>query len=309
MTALTTPPDLVDVPGPERAPDSPRPRRPRTRRAATANRHWTRLVITPLAWAVVAFDIFVLLWIVLSSLKTTREFALKPFAWPQQLRWDNYAEAWATGNFADGVFFSVAMVLLSGFGTLALAAPAAYALSRFENKWAPRYSVTFALGMAVPLQSIIIPVYIGFDRLHLIDTLWGLVLVHMGTGIPFAVFVLTAFFRNLPPELEEAAALDGAGPLRTFWQIMLPLARSGLITVFMIQAIGNWGEVFFPLILLRDKTTISLAVLSFSQNIQYTGAQYALLLAGIVMVVAPIFLLYIFLGRRVVEGISAGYGK
>lgn len=300
----------VETPAPPvTAPNAVRPPPRRRRRSAAAQRHWSRWLTSPLAWAVTLFNIFILVWIVLASLKTTREIALRPLAWPAKLLFSNYSEAWQTGSFADGVVLSVVMVVLSGFGTLALAAPAAYALARFSSPLATSHSILFALGLAVPAQSIIIPVYVAFDKIRILDTVWGLVLIHMGTGIPFAVFLLTAFFRSLPPELEEAAAIDGAGVFRSFWQIMLPLTRSGLTTVFMIQAIGNWGEVFFPLILLRTKTTVSLSVLSFSENIQYTGAQYSLLLAGIVIVIAPVLALYLLLGRRVIEGISAGYSK
>lgn len=279
------------------------------RRILGGDSHWSQYLTRPVAWGVAAFNILVLSWIVLSSLKSTREIFLDPWGLPKKLMFENYYQAWEVGSFGEGAISSVILVVFTGIGVLLLAAPAAYALARFHAPFEGTHTMILVLGLAVPVQTIVIPIYVGFDNLRLLDSLWGLVLIHIGTGIPFAVFLLSAFFRSLPAELEEAAAIDGASVTFTFWRIMLPMARSGMITVFILQAIGTWGEIFFALIMLQSKTTISLSVLTFSQSLQYTGAQYSVLFAGIVIVIAPLLLMYILLGRRIVEGLSAGYGK
>ncbi|WP_020580019.1 carbohydrate ABC transporter permease [Actinopolymorpha alba] len=267
------------------------------------------VVLVPAAWSLAIFDLFVVAWLFVNSLKTTPEIFQNPWGLPDKPQWRNYLDAWNTAHFGEGVLNSLILVVASGAGTLLLAAPAAYALTRFRWRWSGAVTVFFAMGLGVPAQSLFIPLYVGMDRLGLVNTLWGLLLVYTATNLPFAVFFLTAFFASLPYELEEAAALDGAGPGYTFWRIMLPLTRSGPLTLFVLQAIGDWGETFFALVFLQDKKTISLALLNFTQTMQYTGAEWSVLFAGICIIVIPLILLYLWMGSRLIEGIAAGYGK
>lgn len=266
-------------------------------------------IFTPVAWAVAAFNLAVLAWMVLGSLKTTRELMFQPFALPKTLQWRNYADAWDVGGFGQGVFNSLFLVFVSGVGCILVSAPAAYALSRFRSRWAPSMTLMFVMGLGIPHQTLFIPLYLAFYRLGLVDSIFGLALLYTGTGVPFAVFLLTAFFRNLPDELEEAAALDGAGPWLTFWRIMLPQARSGLVTIFVLQAIGHWGETLFALVMLQTKSTVSLAMYQFAQTMQYTGGRYSVLFAGLTIVVLPLFVIYLVLGKRIVDGMAAGYSR
>ncbi|MBS2535215.1 carbohydrate ABC transporter permease [Catenulispora sp. NF23] len=273
------------------------------------HRGWGHLVTVPVAWAIVAANVLMIVWIVLSSLKSTREMALHPWSWPKHFIWSNYRTAWVSAQFGAGVGNSLLLIVGSGLACILLAAPAAYALSRFRVRSSGVHTALFVLGLGIPAQTMFIPLYVAFDRVGLVDSVWGLMLIYTGAGIPYALFLLTAFFRSLPVELEEAAALDGAGPGYTFWRIMLPLARSGLITIFVLQAIGHWGETFFALVMLHTKTTLSLSLYNFTQTMQYTGSRYSVLFAGLVILIAPLLVLYIVLGRRIIEGISAGYSK
>ncbi|MET9336394.1 carbohydrate ABC transporter permease [Nonomuraea sp. NPDC003804] len=267
------------------------------------------LLAMPLAWSLAVFDLFVVGWMALSSLKTTREVVHDPWGLPAQLQWGNYAEAWTSAAFGEGVLNSLLLVTGSGLGTILLAAPAAYVLSRFRWRLSGPVTVLFAMGLGIPGPAIMIPIYLGLDRMGLIDSLTGLLIVYIATNLPFSVFFLTAFFASLPRELEEAAALDGSGPYHTYWRVMLPLTRSGLIALFILQAIGDWGETFFALSFLREQKTISLTLLNFVQTMQYTGARWSVLFAGICIVVIPLLLLYLWMSSRLIEGIAAGYGK
>lgn len=267
------------------------------------------LVAMPLAWSLALFDLFVIGWMALSSLKTARELVQNPWSLPAQPQWGNYTEAWTAAKFGDGVVNSLLLVGGSGIGTILLAAPAAYVLARFAWRRAGPVMIFFAVGLGIPGPAIMIPLYLGLDRLGLIDSLGGLLIVYIATNLPFSVVFMTAFFASLPQELEEAAALDGSGPYRTFWRIMFPLTRSGLFALFVLQAIGDWGETFFALSFLQDTRTISLTLLTFMQTMQYTGARWSVLLAGICIVVLPLLLLYLWMSSRIIEGIAAGYGK
>jgi multiple sugar transport system permease protein/N-acetylglucosamine transport system permease protein len=265
----------------------------------------------PAVWAVAGFNILVGLWLLLSSVKSASDIFTSPWRLPHDLHWDNYTRAWTQGLFGSAAVNTVIVVAGTAVLTLLLAAPAAYVLSRVTTRWNGGLTLFFALGLGVPAQVVMLPLYVLMDKLHLVDSLLGLVIVYVATSLPFSTFFLTGFFGSLPVELEEAAALDGASPLRTFWQVMLPLARGGLVTVLILNVIQHWGETVFALIFIQSTShqTLSLALLGFLQQMQYNGADWGALFAGLAMVVLPLLACYIWLGRRIIEGMTVGSVK
>ncbi|GAA1354074.1 carbohydrate ABC transporter permease [Streptomyces beijiangensis] len=282
-------------------------RRHRTQRTGP----FQRFLGAPLVWLFVAFNVAVLAWLLLSSTKTTRDLIATPWSLPHAIQWDNFARAWSAGNFGPAALNSAVLVAGTAAATIAVAAPAGYALSRLGARSAEGMTSLFAIGLGIPAQAIFLPLYAVMNSLGLVDSLWGLGLLYTATSMPFAVFFLTGFFRSLPAELEEAAALDGATPWYTFWRIMLPLARSGLVTLLLLNVIGHWGETFFALVFIQSQSlqTLPLAMLGFLQQMQYSGADWGGMFAGIAIVVLPIVVLYIWLGRRIIEGMTLGSGK
>lgn len=262
-------------------------------------------------WLVVAFDVLVLAWMVLSSVKTAREIFASPFGLPGTWRVDNWLRAWEVSEFGPAILRTIAVVAATAAGTVLIAAPAAYALSRFRTRSAGPVTSFFAMGLGIPIQAIMLPLFVAMSQIGLVNSLGGLIVVYIATSIPFAVFFLTAFFRSLPSDLEEAAAIDGASPLRTFWQIMLPLARSGIVTLLILNVIGHWSEGLLALIFLQDPSqqTLSLALLGFLTRVQYSGADWGGLFAAIGIVILPLLLIYIWLGRRIIEGMTLGSSK
>lgn len=264
-----------------------------------------------LVWLLVAFNIAVLGWLVLSSLKTTRAIFDNPWSLPTGLELGNYARAWTDSKFGAAAINTIIVVVVAGGLIVGLAAPAAYSLARGATRVGPAVTAILAVGMGIPFQVIMIPLFVMLQRLNLVNSLAGLILIYVATSLPFTVILLTGFFRTLPSEMEEAAALDGAGVLRTFITIMLPLVRSGLITAFLLNVIGLWNETFIALIFLQSaqNQTLSLALLGFMQRQQYNGADWGGLFAGVCILVLPTLLLYMWLGRRIVEGLTLGAGK
>ena len=153
--------------------------------------------------------------------------------------------------------------------------------------------------------------FVMLAAVNLTDSLVGLILVSIGFGMPFTVFLLTGFFRSLPSELEEAAALDGASPMATFWRVMVPVARGGLVTALVLQIISNWNETLIALALLQNtnKYTLPLALIAFVQEQTYSGANWGGLFAGLCIVIIPMLVVYLWLGRRLSEGLTLGVGK
>lgn len=270
-----------------------------------------KLLGSSFAWLFALFSVAVAIWMLVTSLKSTRDIFADPWGLPTDPRWDNYERAWTASDFGGAAVNTVVLVLGTAVATIVLAAPAAYALSRIMTRWNGGLTVFFALGLGIPAQVIVLPLYVMMNDLYLVDSLLGLWILYVATSMPFTVFFLTGFFGSLPRELEEAAALDGASPNRTFWQIMLPLARSGIITALILNVIQHWGETLFGLIFLQseDKATLSLALLGFLQRMQYNGADWGGLFAGVCTVVLPVLACYVWLGRRIIEGMTLGSVK
>ena len=288
----------------------PEPERRRRRRSSLRLSPAQR-VGAVVVWLVVAANLGILLWLAMSSLKSTRAIFDDPWSLPTSLEWSNYTRAWSESRFGAAAVNTLLVVCAASLLIVLLAAPAAYALARAGHRASGGVTAALAVGMGIPFQVVVIPIFVLLQQVGLTNSFTGLIVVYVGTSLPFTVILLTGFFRGLSSEMEEAAALDGAGAWRTFVSIMLPLVRSGLITALMLNLIGLWNETFVALVLLQDsdKQTLSLALLGFMQRQQYNGADWGGLFAGVCILVLPTLLVYGWLSRRVIEGLTLGSGK
>lgn len=270
-----------------------------------------RFAGSSLIWLLVAFNILLLVWILLQSFRDTSEIFSNPWGLPTSLSWDNFVTAWNASDFGIATLNSINVAVVSSVLAVGIAAPAAYYLSRQENRLTNALTVYFVLGLGVPVQVILIPLFVMLARMYLIDSLLGLNLVYVGVSMPFTVYLLTAFFRSLPTELEEAAALDGSSPAGTFFRIMLPLAKGGLLTAFVLQVISHWNETLLALTLLQttEHYTLPIALISFVQQQTYSGADWGGMFAGLTIVIMPMVITFVWLGRRLTEGLTLGMGK
>ncbi len=245
---------------------------------------------------------------VISSFKTTREIFQNPFGLPQQWRLDNFARVWVEARFdryfQNSVLVTVASVLL----ILALGAMAGYALGRFRFAGSDLLYLYFLSGLMLPIRLGIIPLFILMRNLRLLDTLWSLILIYAASGLPSAVFILTGFFRTLPADLDSAARIDGAGEWRIFAQIMLPLVRPALVIVAVYNLIPVWNDFFFPLVFIQsdERKTLPLGMTAFFGQ-YYTD--WATLFAGLTLAAVPVVVLYAFLSRQFIRGLTAGAVK
>ncbi len=256
---------------------------------------YAALVVVPLA--VVVFGTF----------KTTAQLFSSPFSPPGSLSVENYRTV------LDGAlgqaFVNSTVVTLSSVGlTLLVASLAAYACARIPG-WVGWTVFGFlVLGMSVPAQATMVPLYVLLDRLGLRDSLTGLVLVNVVVTLPVAVFILGGFMRTLPRDLYEASAIDGAGPWRTYRSVVMPLALPSVAATAIFLFVIHWNELLYPLLLISspEKRTIPLALLSFQG--EYL-TDYPLLFSGVVVASAPIVVVYVLLQRHFVAGMTAGAVK
>lgn len=270
-----------------------------------------RVIMIALIWVIVAFNITLIVWLIVQALRDTHSILAVPFGLPTSLHFDNFARAWTAGNFATAAWNSVTTTAISSVMTVGLGAPCAYYLSRVDNRFTRSLTMYFVIGLGIPAQVIVIPLFVMLNSVYLTDSLVGLNIVYIGMSMPFTVFLLTAFFRSLPIELEEAAALDGTTAFATFWRITLPLAKGGILTALVLEIIAHWNETLLAITLLQSTRnyTLPLAIIAFVQQQTYSGADWGGLFAGIVIVVLPMLILYLWVGRRLTEGLTLGMGK
>jgi raffinose/stachyose/melibiose transport system permease protein/N-acetylglucosamine transport system permease protein len=190
--------------------------------------------------------------------------------------------------------------------SVAISTTAAYALSRIRFPFSRLVSAYFLIGYMVPLMLSVIPIYFLLPKIGLGTGLTPLILLYIASGIPFNTFVLGSYLASLPYEMEEAAAIDGASPFRTFWQIMVPLAMPGLVSVFFINFLSLWNEFFLALLFLRDENmTLAVGLFGLLRRAQYSGT-WAEVFAGMIISVAPVLIIFAFLQQRITKGLTFG---
>lgn len=256
--------------------------------------------------------VYPMLWLLYTSLKTDREIFLDPFSLPaiDDLQWVNFSNAWTKGFFGDYFFNSVLLTVATVVVSMTLAAMAAYALARFTFPGVRSLFFYFLAGLMVPLQLAIVPLFFQMKDLGLLNSHLGMLVVYVAFGMPFAIFILTGFFKSLPSSLHESALIDGAGELRAFWSIMLPLARPGLITVGIFSFLSTWNEFFMAFMFLSGEgsqhlRTLPLGLANITIVSQYRS-DWGMAFAGLVLIMAPTLLVYSFLQQYLTKGITVG---
>ncbi len=244
-------------------------------------------------------------WIWSSALKTSIEIARDPFELPSSFRWENIEQAWTVGKFDQYMKNSVIYCVAIVSGVVALSCLAGYALALLPLPGRNIWTIVFLLGLMVPFQSVMIPLYYLLRDLELLGTYWAFIVPGIALRLPFGIFLMRGFFRGLPNDLADAARVDGANEWRVFRQIMLPLAKPGLATLVVFQFINTWNQFAMPLIFVqRDELRpVSLGTLFFFGRFT---ADRGMIAAGVTISMLPVIVLYLLLQRRFIEGITAG---
>ncbi|GAB3185028.1 carbohydrate ABC transporter permease [Nesterenkonia halophila] len=249
-----------------------------------------------------------LLVVLFGSFKTTSEIFKSPFAPPASPSLANYAEAFSGGSLIGAFANSAMITTTSVFLTLFLGSMAAYGLSRIPG-WRGWLLFGFiVIGMSVPVQANMIPQYVLFGSLGLLDTQLGLIIINIVVTLPVSVFIMGGFMRTLPAELFEAAEVDGAGPWRNYYQIALPLSAPSIAATATFLFVMHWNDLLYPLLFIssEEKMTLPLALLRFQGEYM---TNYPLLFAGVVLTSIPVVVAYVFLQRFFVAGITGGAVK
>jgi raffinose/stachyose/melibiose transport system permease protein len=252
--------------------------------------------------------LFPLLWMGYTSLKSNREITMNTFSLPTVWHLENYVNAWQTARigtyFLNSVVVSLAAVLL----TILAGAAAGFILAKFRFRLRGLVYGFFIIGMLIPLQSVLVPLFIQMRDFHLLDNPWSLILSYTAFGLPIAIFLMESFIRSFPDSLIEAAVLDGASIVRIFRSLVLPISSPVIATVSILSFLNNWEEFSFALIFLTkdEKKTLPLGLYNFLGA--YT-ADYAGLMAALVIASVPLIVLYFLLQEQIIKGMTAGAVK
>lgn len=238
--------------------------------------------------------------------KTQLEYAYDPWSLPKGLVWENFVNAWKAIQIGKGFVNSLVVCAGAILFTIPPAAMAGYVFARFRSRFTEVVFYAVMAGYFVPVQMVLVPLYRMNIRLGMADTLHGLFLPMAAFGIPFWVLIYRSFFRSLPKALAEAAQIDGAGELRTFFSVMLPLAGPATVMGFVLVFIGAWSDYLLSLVLINDqsKFTIQLRVAQYLNA--YGTDRMPQYTAAVILAAAPTLLLYVVGYRWIIRGTLGG---
>lgn len=261
-----------------------------------------------LGWVWLLIVLLPIYFIVVTSLRPREDFySESPLSLPSRPSLDAYATV--LGNdFGLYVANSLIVTVCTVAVTLLVALGAAFVVVRNRSRWSARIFRLFLLGIAIPIQATIIPVYYLIVQLGLYDTLGALVLPSIAFAIPLSVLILSNFLRDIPGELFESMTIDGAGELRILRSLVIPLTRPALVTVGVYNALTVWNGFLFPLVLTQSAETRVLPLSLWSYQGEFTMNVPAVL-AAVVLSALPILAAYILGRRQLVSGLTAGFGK
>ncbi len=252
--------------------------------------------------------LYPIFWLVLSSFKTNQELYTNTWGLPQSFSLINYKDAIVTGGilryFGNSVIIAVSVVIV----TAALATMASYAITRMEWKLSKLVYTLFLMGMMVPIYGLIIPLFSTFKSLNLLNTRLSVIIPQIALGFPMAIFIICGFLGSIPRELEEAAVIDGCNVFQCFGKVILPIARSSIVTVMVVQFINVWNDLLLPRIFLTDQAKMTLPVGLTNFKAQYS-TNYVGMIAAVILTIIPSIVVYIVLHKQIMEGMVAGAVK
>ena len=259
-------------------------------------------------WA--AIVILPMLWTLMTSFKTTSQIFASPFSLPDGLHLENYTGAWTTAGIGNYFVNTVIVVGAALVIVMILGAMCAYVLARFQFFGSRAIYYLMLAGLTFPIFLAIVPLFFTLKNFGILNTLPGLIITYVAFALPFTVFFLFSFFRALPGEVAEAAAIDGAGEWQTFFRIMLPMARTGFATVAIFNFLGLWNQFLIPVALNTnvDNYVLSQGMAAFASQAGY-AVDFGQLFAAVVITVTPVLIVYILFSRQLQGSVSQGTNK
>lgn len=254
--------------------------------------------------AVVLAFLFPFFWMILASFKTQQQILSTESILIFKPTFKNYVAVFEQYSFMKFILNSLVIAVVSTIFSLVLGLPAAYSIARYRQD---KLGLTILVARIVPGITFLIPWFILFTKLNLVDSYTSMILSHMLVGLPFIVWIMVSYFENIPIELEESARVDGCTIQEAFWRIVLPISGPGIITSAIFSFVFSWNNFMFSLVLAGDKTkTLPIAVYSF---LSYSDINWGGLMAAAVVITLPVLILALFAQKYIISGLTAGAVK
>ena len=266
-----------------------------------------RMICTAVLVLYTLITIFVIVVTILDSLKTKSDLVSNFVGFPKEISLASYLAVLVEGDFPRYFANSLILTVFGTTGCILLSSMAAYGIARYNFKGKGILTAYFMIGMMVPVQVSILPLFIILRTIGLLNKLPGLILVYI-SGISMSCLIFQKFFRTIPTALEESARLDGCHDLKVFFKIILPITKPVIFTMALITAIGEWNDFYMPMVLLGSKktTTLTLAIYRYiGQFTRYMSES----MAAVVITLIPIIILYFAFNTQIVEGLTGGAVK
>jgi raffinose/stachyose/melibiose transport system permease protein len=258
-----------------------------------------------LALAVVV--IYPLLWMLLNGVKSNAELFDNPFALPVAWRWENYMTAWNRGV-GDYLTTSVLVTVTSTIATVFISAWAAYGLAKVNIPFNRTVLILILGGLMLAPTVALIPLVKMFQAMGLYNSFWALLILYTAFRVPFTTFLIRAYMMDLPAEVDEAAAVDGASKSRAFWQIILPMCRPIIVSTVLLNILFTWNEYLFAMIFTSGGALQTLPV-GLTNLMSKHGTDYPVVFAGMVIAAIPVIVLFFAGQRYFIRGLADGIGK
>lgn len=267
------------------------------------------LFVAYAALSIFAFiALFPIALLVLNSLKPAAQIVQNPLGLPDTIRWENFTNAWTHAKFSRTFINSL---LVSGMTILIVCSTSsltAYVLARKKIKSWKILTFYLLATTTAPIQLYIFPLYFGFAKLGLINSIFGVALIYSAIFSPFAVMLMRTYFIAVPKELEEAAIVDGATSWQVFWRVMLPIVSPGILTVALIIGLNSWNEFLIATTFLQKQENVTAVIAFFLLSGQYSS-DWGEIMAAALIIVLPVVALFVFMQRRFIEGMAGGAVK
>ena len=267
------------------------------------------LAISLLMAVVAVVYVYPLILVVINSLKTFSQIMENVIALPSQLRWENFANAFTLMRYPTLFLNTLIVTCLGTAGVVLLASLGGFKLSRTRTRTSWLLFLLCVAPMMIPFHSFMIALVKVAKTLHLTNSIWGLAVVYWGLGVPLSLFLYHGFVKTVPTELDDCAAIDGARPIRAFFQVIFPLLQPVTVSVIVINAMWMWNDFLLPLLILggsRTSQTLQLAAYNFfgQYKIEWQNA-----MAGVLLTITPAIVFYLILQRHIIKGMVTGAVK
>lgn len=252
------------------------------------------------------FSLFPVIMGLLNSLKTDGEILNNIIALPKKFQWQNYTDAFDKINFVKSFMNTLVIAVVGVAGMVFFGSMAGYKLSRNQSKLSKFFFALFVMSMLIPFHSIMISLTRVAKVTHVQGSTIGLGAIYIGLGVPMAVFLYSGFVKSIPRELEEAAIMDGCSEFKVYLHIIFPLLRPITATVVILNLLWIWNDFLLPLLMLTDSDDYTL-LLSINMLFgQYNNNDWSAILAGLILSMLPVIVLYVLLQKHIINGISEG---